>query len=260
MMNIIYKIRCFFRLVLVITLLSSCTSTYEEANTYVSYYDENQEQIKVKGEFYKGRETGEWVFYSKDGKEIKKGCYFDGLQKGAWYYSFSFLQDQLFWAPILSENLEFSLPATFRFHSFIAESNTRIFVDSIDHTTLAISTISSCDNSCVLEYYNSNLNEFVTDKNDVLSSQSTMVDSKMGRFYIDDFDYTRPDYAHVIKEYMAYFPVSKDKLLVITITNQKKHEEYLRFLIGEVFYHFRYNHQRIAFPYEELLTSSTKYK
>ena len=252
--------RISFLATLFIGTLLSCQRSYEEVIDYVSYYDDDHQAKKVDGSFYNGREIGQWIFYSEDGQEIKKGSYVNGLQNGQWEYRFPSIDSTLVWTPITLDSLELSLPGTFVLRQIASENHSKVFQDTLDNTILAISLVDSCNDRCVAEYYGSTLNEFAIQDNQVIFSQSTTVKSKMRTFYIDEFLIQRPDYDNEIKQYMAYIPVEDEAIIVITTTNQRKYDEYIRFLVGEVFYHIRYNGERLAFPYEDLLSTPSKFR
>ena len=122
------------------------------------------------------------------------------------------------------------------------------YQDTIKNTLLVVSIVENC----IEDYYDINLKEFIENGMEVFFSESKFIESKSGSYCMDEYNLTRSDYPNEIKQYMVYKKIDHKQLLVITITNEKKYEQYIKFLIGEVFYHFKFNYKRIAFPYEEI--------
>lgn len=244
---------------LILVILCSCESKYSETMHYVSYYDQEKTQKYVEGVLYNKEESGEWTFYSESGDTIENGNYSEGLQDGLWNYKLPNVDSSINWMIIERGKLNFSLPNTFKLYPKMTDSFNTTYLDSVTHTLLGISVI-NCDSICFQNYYNTNLAEFKDRNMNVLFSQSQIVKSKSGVFYLDEYSFTRGDYPDTIKQYMTYRRVGHQKILVITITNKEEYGSHIKFLIGEVFYHFKYNYHRIAFPYEEIIVNNNSDK
>lgn len=220
---------------------------------------EQKKNRKVEGQFYNGREMGEWVFYGRSGEEVKRGFYEDGLPNGYWVYHYPFLDTALVWNPTHIDSFELSLPKTFKLRSPSINQFSFTFVDTIYHTVVALSLIDSCNQKCIERLYQDNLNGFSSHGNKVIYSQSTVVKAKKGDLYVDKLIVDLPDYQNKVCQYMLYQSVGSDKVVVLTVTNHQKFDLYLKFLADEVFYHLRYNYNRIAFPYDDLLFDDNEY-
>ena len=156
-----------------IMFFSSCEASYNEINDFTEYYDKEQKIKKAEGRIYNGEEIGEWIFYSAEGYETQRGYYNNGLLEGTWLYKLPFIDSTIRWKIVDVGKCKFSLPTTYKLSNEQSDSVKTIYVDTVNHNTLAVSIIHNCDRNCIKEYYQSNLNEFLSHNVEVLTSQST---------------------------------------------------------------------------------------
>lgn len=250
--------RCLAALIVLFSLCS-CMSGREKKANYIAYYDEEKTKKRAEGNIYNREETGEWTFYAEEGYVDQKGSYDNGLLVGEWKYRIPNIDSVMVWKPIDLDTINFSLPSSFR--TFMPVSDAFVYRDTLNGTLLAINILQNCDSNCVGQFYKDNRQAFENGV-ELQFSQSNLVESETGSFYIDEYDYRRADYQKEVKQYMVYKNVGNNELLVLSMVNDKEYEQQTKFLIGEIFYHFKYKHKRIAFPYEEItqLSNVGQYK
>lgn len=73
-----------FKNILSIILILLSVACKKERYNYVSYFDADKQNVKVKGNFVDSLEQGKWYYYSPKGDIIENGNFNNGLKVGEW--------------------------------------------------------------------------------------------------------------------------------------------------------------------------------
>lgn len=238
-------------IILSFSLFCSCESTRTETIDYISYYDKEHNQIRVEGKLLDSEENGEWIFYSPEGVVTEKGSYVGGLKDGIWEYSLPFLDTYIFWKTVEVNSFRFNLPGTFKLYSTAYDTSKIAYIDSVDGTVLGISLVFNCDDVCEENYYQSNLNTYNSNSINISFSESKQIDAASGTFYMDEYSFVVKD-SQRIKQYLIYKKMQNQTMIVLSIVNTRQFEHKIKFILGQVFYHSKYNYERVAFPYDDI--------
>lgn len=240
----------FFLLISVTIIACSCTFNRIEKTDYTEFYDLDRTKIAVKGKLINGDETGEWKFFSEDGKVIKSGAYYFGLPQGIWQYDINGTITSVAWRIVDTLNFSFSLPSGFIYFSNMSDSSRLSYLDTTTRTMFFFSRHFNCDTTCLSNYYGRSLAETRT-VFDVLNSKSLKVFSKHGLYYFDRYSLKEKNLGHEIEQYYMYKNVGNNTAIVVSIIGRMNNRKYLRVILEDIFYHARYDSQKLSPSLEE---------
>ncbi len=236
-------------IVLILVLFYSCTYKQTETIDYTEYYDNEKKEEAIKGQLFNGQEIGEWVFHSENGTIRQKGHFVSGLQHGIWFYEIDGVDSQILWKEVDTQNINFSLPHVFKYCNRLSDSSKISYLHESTSVVICILHTVNCDTFCVSNFYDLTLADMKT-VFDVISSKSVKIHSKYGFYYYDWYlAQYNPNYNTV--QYYLYKNIDNKENIVVTVIGKEKYKNYMKFLLGEVFYHVKYSYKRVAFPYGE---------
>jgi hypothetical protein len=232
--------------------VNSCS--YEEKNTinYSGYYDFKKEKLKIQGVLINGNEEGDWKYYDEFGNLVQNGNYKNGYQVDNWYYKFPDIADSIInWKHVSVPNkIEFSLPNSY----FESNGNSSVLkyaaLDTINASSFTISVLENRNKLFIDSIFDMNLNEFREDC--ILeSAESNIIKGNDLLYYFDEFLLTHKERKTKMSMYMIYC-VCEKQIVVFTHIVKQKNSAKGKFLLGEIFYHSKWNSKRIANPFTNI--------
>jgi hypothetical protein len=230
--------------------LEGCDFKKKKVTNFIGYYDSNHTKLKMKGRLENQIETGEWTYYNEQGNISQKGFFENGYKKGKWNFWLKDKQYSIDWEPRNQiSQFKFSLPKTF--NEFRAEKGIYTAFDTINSSLFSIEIIKTkkykeCESLFEKNYQNF-LNEYKVD-----SANSLLIKEEQLVFWFDDFEIEHIETKNKLIIFMIYIIVNNN-IVVFSFTTIPDNREEGRFLIEDIFYHFRFNDKRVASPFVEIL-------
>lgn len=238
--------------VLILLLTGACNYRHTKTTDYTYFYDEEKGLKKVEGQFVDGQENGDWVYYSENGDVVQSGTYQFGLPIGNWIYDYPDMDTSLIWKDFFVGNMSFSLPGSSRQIFKVGDTVNKYFSDSSSNTLFAIRIIDDVDSAYLKSFFSNNILDFKKNYNVEYSRSDKITLQEKQQYYIDEFSLTQlSDTTKKVYQILLYKKLDNvDKLIVFGITNRNSDESISKFLIQEVFYHFKLNEKRIVNIYD----------
>lgn len=239
------------KLVFVFFAFASCSYNHTKTSDYTYYYDEEKGLKKIEGSFIDNQESGEWFYYSEEGEIVQQGKYQFGLPLGEWQYRYPDLDTNLIWKEYSISNLSFSLPNSYSQIFLKNDTINKYFSDTSSHGLVAIRIINNADSNYLNDFFKSNLSSFMQGYK-VENSKSEKIFIQNQKFYIDEFTLEEfKDSNNKMSQILLYKKIDPyDKLFVLGITSRKTDNKISKFLLQEIFYHFKIDNKRIINIYD----------